>query len=338
MISDNIVYNNNPGHVLRWTSSGNYQRQFTGRWTLQTGAEWNHIIGKLSEYEDDPVEDRVDIFLSGRKDFERINISVNLRKPFITSVKVPLLPYIGTEWHVLKKERLHLSLLGNVSRNFRVPTLNDRYWQGAGNPDLLPEQSYAGEAGLKISASHFNLQTTCFYQLVDQWIQWKPEQDGIFKPINERKVAASGVETMVQFRTPVGTTNLSINASYQYARSIIKKSTRDEASIGKQLWYTPEHTANAYLIVKNKSWSLIILNQFAGTRYTDDHNTQLFSLEPYVLTDVTFGKSFQLTRHSLAFNASVKNLLDIDYQQYASRAMPGRNFNFSIHYQLTKSK
>ena len=38
----------------------------------------------------------------------------------------------------------------NFSRNFRAPTLNERYWQPGGNPDLEPEESYNIEAGITL--------------------------------------------------------------------------------------------------------------------------------------------------------------------------------------------
>jgi outer membrane receptor protein involved in Fe transport len=64
----------------------------------------------------------------------------------------------------------------------------------------------------------------------------------------------------------------------------------------------------------------------------------MYALEAYVLFNVGGGKTWSINRHRIDLNFSVYNILNEDYQQYSARAMPGRNYNLKIVYQLNKKK
>ena len=71
---------------------------------------------------------------------------------------MPLVFTLGSEYHPFKK--INLSFSGNISSNYRYPSLNDLYWDLFGNPDLKPEQDYAIEAG---SVYNFLTKNTKFF-------------------------------------------------------------------------------------------------------------------------------------------------------------------------------
>lgn len=333
LINDEIIYNGSSSQVFRWETFINHQYRFGRNWSVQGSADWNHIIGKIREYGTEPVEDRVDLLLAIQKEFSRAGFVVNIRKPFITGISTPFVLYTGGEFTLLKSTGNSLRYSFNVSTNFRAPTLNDRYWPEVGNKDLLPERTKSAESGLTWSNASVNVSATGFYQLVDQWIQWTPDEDGVYRPENILKVAARGIELSGLWHWKTGEFRQKFRGTYQYTRSTVKEAN-DAARVGKQLTYTPIHTGTVSSNSMYKSWSIDIFCQYAGERFTDTSNASLYALDPYFLADFFVTKKFILNRHNFSVQASVKNLFDVEYQQLASRAMPGRNYNFSLQYQL----
>lgn len=55
----------------------------------------------------------------------------------------PLTGSLSAKYSLRPEQFLHI----NLSRNYRLPGLNDLYWNPGGNPDLLPEQANSAELG-----------------------------------------------------------------------------------------------------------------------------------------------------------------------------------------------
>jgi outer membrane receptor protein involved in Fe transport len=144
-----------------------------------------------------------------------------------------------------------------------------------------------------------------------------------------------GVEATIASHWKRGQLSQNARASYQLTRSITEKAGRAEASsIGKQLIYTPVHTASAMVATSFKKWTTNIFLQYSGKRFTESSNTAIYSLEPFVLADLSFGRSFEREQHVFNIHAAVKNILNTNYQLYSGLAMPGRYYNLQITYQL----
>jgi iron complex outermembrane receptor protein len=337
IVNDRIVYNGVKSEVFRWIASAGHQYTFTNGLNLSFRSEWNHIIGKIEEYGlEEPVEDRIDLSASLQKTFKKISASANIRKPFITDIDAPLLPYLGVSILLLESSIHQLNLNANVSRNFRAPTLNDRYWKDVGRMDLQPETSHAAEVGIDWKLyKKYSIAAAFFGQEVEDWIQWVPGADGMYRPQNIKEVGTSGIETSAQANATSGPFLFRARATYQYTRSVTKEThDADQESIGKQLIYAPLHTGAANLGGVYKTWSMNFYLQYSGKRYTDASNSPVYALDPFALVDFSMGKSWLQKRHRLDFYILVKNLFDTTYQLYSGRAMPGRNFNFKITYQL----
>ena len=146
-INDVIIFNGSRSTVTRWIGSVKNERSLAKTFTLQLGAEWNHIKGKIQEYKNGKAEeDRFDFTASFQKNIkDRLSVALNFRQPVVTGFAAPFLPYLGADYFIVKSAKQDLSIRGNISKNYRVPTLNERYWQNAGSTALLPETSYAAE-------------------------------------------------------------------------------------------------------------------------------------------------------------------------------------------------
>jgi iron complex outermembrane receptor protein len=83
-----------------------------------------------------------------------------------------------------------------------------------------------------------------------------------------------------------------------------------------------------------KGWSASIVAQLTGKRYTEASNSDVYALPAFGLIDLSVGKQLDFARHHFDFLVSIKNLLNTEYQLYSSRAMPGRNVEIRVTYQL----
>ena len=339
-VDDKIIYNGSVSEIVRWIASASHQYTFKNQWNVSGSAEWNHIIGKVKEYgPTPPEEDRVDLAAAVQKTFKKVSASFNLRQPFITHVTAPLLPYIGADVVLFENAVQQWLLSVNGSKNFRAPTFNDRYWQEAGSRDLQPETSYAAEAGLGWRYYTLKINARGFYQHIDQWIQWIPMEQGIYRPRNVKQVRTDGIEASIEDQAVIGVVMIRAKLSYQYTQAItLETDDTDAAAVGKQLIYTPIHTGSGTVSAVYKTWSANAYLQYSGKRFTESSNSAVYALDPFVLTDLSLNKSWTRNQHDFTLSFQVKNLFDKTYQLYAGRAMPGRNFNLKISYHLNRKK
>jgi len=82
-----------------------------------------------------------------------------VRKEFTDNYESPVLFSLGSSYQVSKLYNLKL----NLSRNFRIPTYNDLYWDQGGNLNLKPESSYQGEIGNVFTFKNISLTQTFYY-------------------------------------------------------------------------------------------------------------------------------------------------------------------------------
>ncbi len=336
-INDVIIYDSSKSSVARWISGAKHEFTFIKKIQAQVGAEWNHIIGLIPNYQNGKAqEDRYDFTASLQKNInERFSVAVNLRQPVISGFNAPFLPYLGTEYCVLKNVNHKLKIRGSISKNYRVPTLNDRYWQNAGDKNLLPETSHAGEFGINYKYKTFEITNVFFTQKVDDWIQWVPEQNGNYRPQNIKQVLAEGIEVKLRLREKINNVTIVSMLTYQFTKSVTTQApVAEQYTLDKQLIYTPQHTASGYVQLIWKKFSAHISAQYNGKRYTDAGNSNTYALPAFALFNLSVAKSWSWNNHWFDFRLAVKNLFNFDYQLYSGRAMPGRNYNLQFTYML----
>ena len=112
-------------------------------------------------------------------------------------------------------------LRASAGEAFRAPTLNELFWTfdgfEKGKPDLLPETSKEYEAGIEQPFGKGNsLKFTAFERKVDNLIQWMPDANFIYSPINIGKARITGTETEAKFR-PFEPLTWAVNYTYMNA-------------------------------------------------------------------------------------------------------------------------
>ncbi|PWB19969.1 TonB-dependent receptor [Flavobacterium sp. HTF] len=239
----------------------------------------------------------------------------------------PFLFSFGTRYQFTDYYRVKL----NASKNFRMPTYNDLFWEGSGNPDLKPETSYQAEIGNEFFTKNFSLSVTTYYNSIKDLLRWVPTDGGgdVWKPENTDKVRAYGAEVLLEWKKRTGNHNFTINGTYAYTISEGKQVIKKE-SVYKQLIYVPYHKATGSVSYSWKKISSYFQYLYTGEVYTTPFNNPALKVKDYnvgnVGADYDFGK-----KNSYKIGVQILNVWNENYQPVISRQMPGRNYSIYIN-------
>ncbi len=311
--------------------------------TFSMGFNHQYIKADVDDYSTEPSENKYTITASWRRKNEPENLiaSLNFRQKFTKEYDVEPTPGLGITYKPLDK----LAINANVARSYRLPTLNDRYWSPGGNPDLKPESGWTQDINfelsniiisnttdnLKSSISLDNASIAVFHRKMTNWISWTPGSGGLWTPQNILEVRSYGAEvsnTLAYKYT--GKLNIRTTIFYSWTKSLYEETGREnDASIGKQLVYTPEHQAGININISAGSYRLSYNHRLTGRRYTTSDNSRW--LEPYDLADI----SAEYTRKIMSVKTSVfikiHNLWNRDYEVMQARPMPLRYFRAGLN-------
>ena len=248
--------------------------------------------------------------------FRSFSYEFSGRKEVTSSYDSPFLFSFGTKNQFGKQ----YTVVTNFSRNFRMPTFNDLYWDGLGNPNLKPESSYQGELGQHLKFKNSSISGTVYYQKIDDLIQWKPNASGNWSPSNIAKATSYGAEVVLNWNKKIRNHALDFNANYGYTVS-------KDALSDKQLVYVPLHKFNSSLAYTYQRITLNYQYLFTGFVFTSSDNSRV--LEEYQVSNLGINYDFgNTTTYKLGFQ--VGNLWNKNYQTVSQRPMPGRNFNLYL--------
>jgi iron complex outermembrane receptor protein len=320
--------------VNRVESFANYKYHFSNNHQVKLSGRHNHIEAINQNYElGGATEERFSFGALFKGELlKNINYAFHLRQQLVPGIEIPISPYAGISTQLVETESHRLKLKINSSFNYRLPTLNDRFWNEAGNPELYSETSWNKEASVssqqqwKDLKSNFSI--TAYHNQVDNWIQWIPDSNNQWRPRNIKEVLAKGIETTASLEFPLSSAlKFETNGQYSFTKSTVIKTEGNQNEIGKQLIYTPLHKANASASILWKDFSLDVFQQWTGKVYTTNSNSEVFALESFLLTDLGLNWKSKLWQLS----ARAKNLFNQAYFLYSGYAMPGRNYQISIN-------
>ncbi|MDN3493017.1 TonB-dependent receptor plug domain-containing protein [Winogradskyella bathintestinalis] len=250
----------------------------------------------------------------------------NLRQDVTSGFSSPLLFSFDVAYEVSENYKLKL----NGSKNYRVPTFNDLYWQPGGNLNLDPETSYQIDLGQEIKYKSANLILNAFYIKTTDLIQWTPTSSGFWSPQNIAETQNYGAEATMEFCYKLKAHDFLIQGNYAYTVS-------ENLETNNQLIYVPYHKANINLAYAHKRLSLFFQHLFTGEVYTTTENISgpFYSVDPYQVNN--FGASYKVLKtntQQIDLSLKVNNLFNTAYENVAFRPMPDRNFNFQIQYKF----
>ena len=171
-----------------------------------SGTKQQSKLALAAAYENDFFEKKLQVALSCRA--ERI-----IRQADSTTEKNIFLPGMNASYHIAS----WLTVRANIQRTYRIPTLNELYYNPGGNPNLKPEEGWTEEAGynfhVEIGSLALSHDLSVFNRNIDNWIIWLG--GAIWTPHNIAKVHSRGIETENKATYQIGKwqIHISVNTS-----------------------------------------------------------------------------------------------------------------------------
>jgi iron complex outermembrane receptor protein len=261
-------------------------------------------------------------------------IDLNLHQGWTEDYDEPFTPSVGLEGPAGQ----YLMMKMNVSHNFRSPTLNERYWQPGGNPELKPEKSWNEEITFYLNPDQKDLpvidllSVTAFHSMINDWIRWVPDPDDpwFWSPQNVQRVRSTGMESRVELVRKFGKVVANLVASYSFTRSV--NENKEAENFRKQLPYVAEHMG---MINFRMGYSRVFMDytqSFTGSRATvEDHSE---SLPAFSIGRLRVGCGWDLKVCIVDLYFRIDNLFDVDYQVIRYYPNPGRAYTGGVNVKI----
>lgn len=315
--------------------------------TIEAGGDIQYIHPEVDAYQAGTHEWRGSIFLLSRfRPSSKLTLHGNIRKGFASNIHIPLSPSLGIYITPMRLKKNDWGIGCNISKNTKIPNLNDRYWGHLGNIDLNPENALNWEVkchwNTTLEHYRFTSGVTLYRNDVDNWIMWMP-RGIIWKPINIERVLAKGIESGMTHAFPISRVQNKISIRHNYSFTEIKAGfVNIKPFIGHQMPLLPQHTLSGRWLVQQKRTSFSLNAQYTGERTSSD----IYDIMPAYLLWNLYGefriplrkKKCTTCDQEIILNGQINNLFDTDYQNIPYRVMPGRNFSIGAQWKLGLKK
>jgi len=309
-----------------------YKRSLSELFSLGSGLTSHLVRAEVPYYEKTEHQPGGSVWMAIAFNHQNSGIKsvLNLRQDFSQGYEVPFSPAFSAVIPVFK----NITASFGLSRNFRIPTMNDKYWVPGGNPDLKPERSCNLEAGMEFKFHSLNLVQSRinidFYNLlIDNMIQWISGNSGIWTPQNVQKVRSHGIEISSKSDFKLAGFDAYFKFGYNYSPSQYKGTDPDEADmLNNQLIYIPLHKVQeTFYMVKNVYYAMFSYT-LTGKRYVQNDNQK--SLPAYSLFDFYTGVTLKSRALNIRMQFEIRNIMNTSYQSVLYYPEPGRSFSVSL--------
>jgi vitamin B12 transporter len=315
-------------------SMSSYDHYLTGinRWswypaeklTVRSGIDWRFLyVNTDSPTELNPVKtgNQGGLYVTCEYKLLKNLLLVGSVKPATDTRQVVAVPKLGLSW----KAHPIFTLKNNYFRSFKFPDFDDLYYRSfdnmfVGNPNLKPEDGWGADlVGELTLEKYFSVVSTVFWQWTTDSIHWV-KQGGRWHPENIGTACFTGADFRPVFTLPLekwNFTSLKIGANYQFQFSWLLNGDLDFAN-SFHIPYMPTHIIGGSIDLAWKTGSLFVSAHYESTRYADTMNQM--PLDPYCVVHATVN---QKAGKYLTFFASLRNILNAQYESFASYYMPG---------------
>jgi vitamin B12 transporter len=223
-------------------------------------------------------------------------------------------------------------LRASYGKNFRVPTFNDLYWIGGGNPHLSPERSInldAGlTAGLKSDDIDVDIELNYFSIDASNKIVWQPVAGTLWRPVNLQSVSSRGFEGRLSV-------NLWANLlMIDYSHNILsaKKISEDlpgDASKDMYLPHVPKEYSSFSIGSSLEALSVNLTYSFTGFRFETSDNNPRFILPAHDNIDANISYGVNVNGIWIRFRGEMNNLMNDSHVLFRGYPMPLRHYSFT---------
>jgi vitamin B12 transporter len=228
----------------------------------------------------------------------------------------------------------------SISKNSKIPTLNDMFWSPGGNPDLENETGYLSEISWEMTSIlsgslQIKSDLSFFRNHISNMIQWRPGESYYWEASNMGNIVTAGLESGIDVNYKVKGFNARLNAGYAFTQASVARGGADNHDLpGHQLVYIPENQINSLLRLNWQHFYSAFNSIYTGKRFLTADNSQY--LPQYSVSDLTLGTKMNAGNISLELGFIIENLFNASYQNIAYYPMPGRSFLLSIVFQFKK--
>jgi iron complex outermembrane receptor protein len=238
----------------------------------------------------------------------------------------------------LSKTHNKIDYFVNIGKVYRLPSINDLYWNPGGNTELKAEQGYSSDLGFKIKINKRNsiiyFEPNIYSRWIDNWIQWQPN-GAYWSPLNIKKVWSRGLETTSKIQ--LKNRKYKLNFQFKTAYNLSTNSSffnEDNSIIDKQLIYSPHYKFVTKIELIYKSLSLTYLNDYTGYRFTSVDNNNFLSA--FNIGRIFINYSFSIKNNKTSFFYKANNIYNSNYQMILNRPMPLLNHEIGINITINK--
>lgn len=244
-------------------------------------------------------------------------------------------PYFGLSIKPLENTRVR----AYYKNTYRFPTLGDLYLSPVPTLNLQPENADQYNLGLTFAASPGGRISTVSFS------------GDIYRINVENKLVALPRSSMFIWsvrnfgRTETRGFDLNLKMQFQFqsgfsaqlsgaytCQEVLDKTDETNPACNRQLAYTPQHSATAYLLLETPWLDVNYTFVYCGKRNYMGIDRPEYWMKPY--TDQGFNLRKTVRRHDclFVFTAECLNLFDRQYEVVRSYPMPGRSFRLGIKF------
>lgn len=319
-------------------ASGDLRADLSARgWILTAVASGARGHADHPSLASDATDDRVGLALSASPEAGRLRLYPALRldhhRPAGGDAQTALTPRLGANLRLARG--LHLKASAGTA--FRMPTLNDRFWQPGGNPSLRPERSVSADLGAAWVRGGTHAELTAFAGASRDQIVWRPLAGGIWSPINLTRTQTIGLEASARgsrLLRLLGRDALADLGAVGTVTDARDRSDPASGAYGRQLRLVPRWTASAWgglelaRVARGTSVRLDLGVQAVGRRTTTDSGS--LALPAYAVASGQLRLWREVSGARVALGLVVDNLLGARYEVVPTYVMPPRHLRGTL--------
>ncbi|HHW97259.1 MAG TPA: TonB-dependent receptor [Oligoflexales bacterium] len=248
---------------------------------------------------------------------ELFQINLNFRLEWDQGFGVRPIPALGIYGDPVK----FLRLFGNISRGFRLPTLEELYFDAGyvrGNPDLIPEDALTWDAGVEFGHNEpWGFTATYFENYIKNLIMFLPRSAFLVRAENSQSATIRGVELQGRWNWRW----FNIVGSYTFLHG---KFNTTKTKMPQR----PAHVVSGQVQVKLGPVLLSAMPSWQSFVYLDRFES--LSEEDRFCLDARFQLEIKSDLYFAVEGLNLTNKLDaVDYLQ---RPLPGRSIFLTMRY------
>ena len=321
-----------------WTLAGEIESvwMLSSAQRLQLAASHNWVLADANAYGERTMQNQSALMAFFRQDIKHLQIQLGGRQAVLDGALIPFTPSLGVDYNPISWFRLK----ARVNRSYRVPTLNDLYWQPGGNLNLKPEEGWSQELGLHFpfewEQGRVKYSITGFNRRISNWILWRPQEGQVFWGAeNLAEVWSRGIEQRLMFSQSIGKVKSRIVIGHNYVKSTNETDNPLLNLVaGRQLVYVPKAQLFSSLNLRIKHWSFTYWHRYVSKVRA----VNVEELPAYHIGSAMLQYHIHRQKWGTRVFFQAENIWNADYRIVERRPMPGRHFRIGIRGTLNIQK